>query len=85
MRIVRMKASFGGLRNRELALGEGLNIIQAPNEGGKSTWSAFLRAMLYGVNTKERDRQGYIAGRGTSRRRTATSPGAAGPWRGAWS
>ncbi len=73
MRIVRMKASFGGLRNRELALGEGLNIIQAPNEGGKSTWSAFLRAMLYGVNTKERDRQGYIG------------PGAAGPWRGAWS
>ena len=61
MRIVRMKASFGGLRNRELALGEGLNIIEAPNEGGKSTWSAFLRAMLYGVNTKERDRQGYIA------------------------
>ena len=31
MRIVRMKASFGVLRNRELALGEGLNIIQAPN------------------------------------------------------
>ena len=61
MRIVRMKASFGALRNRELALGEGLNIIEAPNEGGKSTWSAFLRAMLYGVNTKERDRQGYIA------------------------
>ena len=61
MRIVRMKASFGTLRNRELALGEGLNIIEAPNEGGKSTWSAFLRAMLYGVNTKERDRQGYIA------------------------
>ena len=61
MRIVRMKASFGALQNRELALGEGLNIIEAPNEGGKSTWSAFLRAMLYGVNTKERDRQGYIA------------------------
>ena len=61
MRIVRMKASFGTLRNRELTLGEGLNIIEAPNEGGKSTWSAFLRAMLYGVNTKERDRQGYIA------------------------
>ena len=40
--------------NRELTLGEGLNIIQAPNEGGKSTWSVFLRAMLYGVNTKER-------------------------------
>ena len=61
MRIVKMRACFGGLQNRELTLGEGLNIIQAPNEGGKSTWSAFLRAMLYGVNTKERDRQGYIA------------------------
>ena len=61
MKIIRMKASFGGLDHRELELKEGLNIIQAPNEGGKSTWSAFLRAMLYGINTKERDRQGYIA------------------------
>ena len=61
MKIIRMKATFGGLDHRELELKEGLNIIEAPNEGGKSTWSAFLRAMLYGVNTKERDRQGYIA------------------------
>ena len=49
------------LHSAELALGEGLNVIEAPNEGGKSTWSAFLRAMLYGINTKERDRQGYLA------------------------
>ena len=61
MKIIRMKATFGGLDHRELELKEGLNIIQAPNEGGKSTWSAFLRAMLYGINTKERDKQGYIA------------------------
>ena len=61
MKIIRMKATFGGLDHRELELKEGLNIIEAPNEGGKSTWSAFLRAMLYGINTKERDRQGYIA------------------------
>ena len=61
MKIIRMKATFGGLDHRELELKEGLNIIEAPNEGGKSTWSAFLRAMLYGVNTKERDKQGYIA------------------------
>ena len=47
MRIVHMKGSFGTLRNRELTLGEGLNIIEAPNEGGKSTWSAFLRSMLF--------------------------------------
>ena len=61
MKIIRMKATFGGLDHRELTLKEGLNIIQAPNEGGKSTWSAFLRAMFYGINTKERDKQGYIA------------------------
>ena len=61
MKIIRMKATFGGLDHRELELKEGLNIIEAPNEGGKSTWSAFLRAMFYGINTKERDKQGYIA------------------------
>ena len=61
MKIIRMKATFGGLDHRELELKEGLSIIEAPNEGGKSTWSAFLRAMLYGINTKERDKQGYIA------------------------
>ena len=61
MKLIRMKATFGGLDHRELELKEGLNIIEAPNEGGKSTWSAFLRAMLYGINTKERDKQGYIA------------------------
>ena len=61
MKILRMKATFGGLDHQELTLKEGLNILQAPNEGGKSTWSAFLRAMLYGINTKERDKQGHIA------------------------
>ncbi len=61
MRIHRMRASFGALQNQELQLTEGLNILQAPNEGGKSTWSAFLRAMLYGIPTRERDRQGYLA------------------------
>ena len=61
MKIKRMQATFGGLQNRTLELSDGLNLIQAPNEGGKSTWSALLRAMLYGINTKERDKQGYIA------------------------
>lgn len=56
-----MSASFGKLRNQTLALGEGLNIIQAPNEAGKSTWCAFLSAMLFGINSRERDRVGYIA------------------------
>ena len=61
MKIKRMTATFGRLQNETLELGEGLNLIQAPNEAGKSTWSAFIRAMLYGIPTKERDRQGFIA------------------------
>ena len=61
MLIRRMTATFGRLREQTLELQDGLNILQAPNETGKSTWCAFLLAMLYGVNTKERDRAGVLA------------------------
>ena len=60
MKITQMRASFGRLKNAGLSLGPGLNIVQAPNESGKSTWCAFIRAMLYGVNTAERDKSGYL-------------------------
>ena len=53
-------ASFGKLENETLRLHEGLNIINAPNESGKSTWCAFFRAMLYGVDSSERARAGHI-------------------------
>ena len=53
-----MSASFGKLRGDTLELKAGLNIIQAPNETGKSTWCAFLLSMLYGINSRERDRAG---------------------------
>lgn len=59
--IRRMNATFGRLQGQSLELREGLNIIQAPNETGKSTWCAFLTAMLYGINSRERDRAGFIA------------------------
>lgn len=61
MLIRRMTATFGKLREQTLELREGLNILQAPNETGKSTWCAFLLSMLYGVNTRERDRAGALA------------------------
>lgn len=48
-----MRASFGKLHG-ELRLNEGMNLLCLPNEAGKSTWSAFLVAMLYGVDTSER-------------------------------
>ena len=58
MLIKRMAASFGRLQNDTLELQPGLNILQAPNETGKSTWCAFLLSMLYGINSRERDRPG---------------------------
>jgi len=56
--IKRMTATFGTLQNEELRLGRGLNIIHAPNEGGKSTWCAFLKAMLYGIDSSHREKSG---------------------------
>ena len=48
MKIYKMTATFGKLEHAELTLQPGLNILTAPNEWGKSTWCAFLVAMLYG-------------------------------------
>ena len=53
-----MTAHFGALDGRELTLSDGLNILYAPNESGKSTWCAFLRTMLYGVSTSQRTKAG---------------------------
>ncbi len=55
-----LTATFGQLERETLALHEGLNVIERPNEGGKSTWAAFLLAMLYGIDTTERARQGKV-------------------------
>ena len=60
MRINKATASFGKLENESLSFHPGLNIIYAPNESGKSTWCAFIRAMLYGVDSSERSRAGYL-------------------------
>jgi len=61
MKLHQLTATFGKLRQQTLELKDGLNIIEAPNESGKSTWCGFLRAMLYGIDTKERDKKGVIA------------------------
>ena len=69
MIIRKMRANFGCLKNAELLLEPGLNIIEAPNESGKSTWSAFLRCMLYGMDSSRRgpltDKQRYAPWDGT--------------------
>ena len=52
MMIYAMTATFGKLQNQTLTLKPGLNILEAPNEWGKSTWCAFLVAMLYGIDSR---------------------------------
>ena len=61
MRIYSMTATFGKLEHRTLTLNPGLNVIPAPNEWGKSTWCAFLVAMLYGIETRERSTANFLA------------------------
>lgn len=60
MIIKSMDASFGGLENAHMELEPGLNIIEAPNEAGKSTWCGFIRTMLYGINTSQREKAGVL-------------------------
>ena len=61
MKIYSMTATFGKLSHQTLTLQPGLNVIHAPNEWGKSTWCAFLVAMLYGIDTRERSTQTTLA------------------------
>jgi ATPase involved in DNA repair len=60
MKINTLRASFGKLNNESISFHEGLNVIYAPNESGKSTWCAFIRAMLYGVDSSERAKNGFL-------------------------
>lgn len=58
--------SFGMLNNFDLELSKGLNIIEGDNETGKSTISAFIKFIFYGLSAKKdsngiTDRQRYIS------------------------
>ena len=61
MKIYRMTATFGKLEHETLTLEPGLNVIQAPNEWGKSTWCAFLVNMLYGIDTRAKTTKTALA------------------------
>ena len=61
MRIYSMTATFGKLNHETLSFRPGLNVIEAPNEWGKSTWCAFILAMLYGIDTSSRSKKDFIA------------------------
>ena len=65
-----LNATFGKLTRCILAFAPGLNIVEAPNESGKSTLAAFLRTMLYGLKTNERgtlaDKNRYVPWSGSA-------------------
>jgi len=56
-----MTATFGKLDHETLTLQPGLNVIEAPNEWGKSTWCAFLVNMLYGIDTRAKTTKTALA------------------------
>ena len=61
MKILSMTATFGKLDGETIELRPDLDIHSAPNEWGKSTWCAFLTAMLYGIDTRERTTREQLA------------------------
>ena len=74
----RLSANFGVLDHETLELTPGLNVIEAPNESGKSTWCAFVRVMLYGPgparggkNGTKSDRELYAPWNGSPMEGTA--------------
>ena len=60
MKINKLTASFGKFNNESITFHSGLNIIEAPNESVKTTWCAFILAMLYGVDSSERTKTGTL-------------------------
>ena len=61
MTIVKMTATFGKLSRQVLKPKAGLSVFTLPNESGKSTWTSFLLAMFYGVDTAERSSKTNMA------------------------
>ena len=61
MKIKKLSGTFGKLKNATLEPGGGMTVISAPNEYGKTTWCRLLTAMLYGIDTSERDKAGRLS------------------------
>ena len=60
LEIIRMQLiSFGKFRDRTIELSPGLNLLEGPNEAGKSTIQAFLTGMFYGFFQPGAKRRSY--------------------------
>lgn len=47
--------SFGGIKDKQIVFGDGLNVIYGGNEAGKTTVCAFIKAMLYGMDSSRKN------------------------------
>ena len=62
--------NFGGLHNYDFVFEDGLNVVLHENGWGKTTMAAFLKAMLYGFDSKrsksitENERKRYLPWQG---------------------
>lgn len=59
MIIKEAQAVFGRLANEVIRFDGGFNIIELPNEGGKTTWCAFIYVMLFGLSA-DKDKIRYM-------------------------
>lgn len=60
MWIKKLYATFGSLEGKALGFEKGLNIVYGRNESGKTTWCAFIRSMLFGIATREKEKSGFL-------------------------
>lgn len=71
MKLISMHVDdFGGLHQYDYTFGDGLNVVLHDNGWGKTTMAAFLKAMLYGYDTRrskditENDGDSYLPWQG---------------------
>ncbi|MBP3646450.1 MAG: AAA family ATPase [Clostridia bacterium] len=71
MKLISMHVDdFGGLHNYDYSFDDGLNVVLHDNGWGKTTMAAFLKAMLYGYDTRrskditENERKRYLPWQG---------------------
>lgn len=71
MKLISMHVDdFGGLHNYDYTFGDGLNVVLHDNGWGKTTMATFLKAMLYGYDTRrskditENERKRYLPWQG---------------------
>ena len=49
--------NFGKLKNKEISLKSGINVIYGENESGKSTLLDFITSMLYGIDKNKNGKE----------------------------